>query len=122
MLFRSVDVSGAKYSARDGDKAITPLEGRSLVPAFANKPIERDAIFWEHEGNRAVRVGEWKLVAKSPGGPWELYNIPADRGETKNLAAEHTDKAQELRAKWEAWAARAHALPWIWKPDYKAGK
>ena len=50
------------------DQAITPLEGRSLVPAFADKPIDRDAIYWEHEGNRAVRVGDWKLVAEGPAG------------------------------------------------------
>lgn len=113
-----VDVSGAKYPEKVGDTAITPLEGRSLTTAFANKPIDRE-IFWEHEGNRAVRSGEWKLVAKDAGGPWELYNIPADRGETKNLAAEHADKVRELREKWEAWARRAHVLPWIWKPEYK---
>src|SRR6185312_13197746 len=54
-----VDLGGAKYPAAVKDQPITPLEGKSLVPAFADKPIDRDAIFWEHEGNRAVRVGEW---------------------------------------------------------------
>jgi arylsulfatase len=98
---------------------ITPFEGKSLVPAFANKPVERDAIFWEHEGNRAVRSGDWKLVAKSPGGKWELYNIPADRAEAKDLAAEHPERVKELREKWEAWARRAQVVPWIWNPEYK---
>jgi arylsulfatase len=114
-----LELSGAKYPAKVGDHAITPFEGKSLVPAFGNKPIERDAIFWEHEGNRAVRSGDWKLVAKSPGGRWELYNIPADRAEAKDLAAEHPERVKELREKWEAWAKRAHAVPWIWNPEYK---
>ena len=43
-------------------KPIQPMEGRSLVPAFDNQPIEREALYWEHEGNAAVRVGDWKLV------------------------------------------------------------
>ena len=33
---------------------------------------------WEHEGNRAVRMGQWKLVGDYPG-DWELYNTGADR-------------------------------------------
>jgi arylsulfatase len=114
-----LDLSGAKYPEKVGGQAITPFEGKSLVPAFANKPIERDAIFWEHEGNRAVRSGDWKLVAKGPGGRWELYNIPADRAEAKDLAAEHPEKVAGLRQKWEAWAKRAHVLPWVWTPEYK---
>ena len=63
-----VDLAGAAYPKEFAGKPITPLEGRSLLPAFDGKPIERDAIFWEHEGNRAVRQGDWKLVAKAPAG------------------------------------------------------
>lgn len=114
-----VDLSGAKYPVALNDQPITPLEGKSLVPTFADKPIDRDAIFWEHEGNRAVRVGDWKLVAKGPGGPWELYDIKADRTEAHDLAAKHPEKVSELRQKWEAWAHRAHVLPWPWTPEYK---
>ena len=91
------------------------------MPTFDGKPIERDAIYWEHEGNRAVRSGDWKLVAKGPGGPWELYDIAADRTESNDLAATHPEKVRELVAKWEAWAARANVLPWPWKPAYSAG-
>jgi len=72
-------------AVEDSDPA-TP-QGKSLVPAFTNRPIDRDAIFWEHEGNRAVRVGDWKLVANGPGGPWELYDLKTDRIESNNLAA-----------------------------------
>lgn len=114
-----VDAAGAVYPKSVDGRAITPLEGKSLLPALADRPIERDAIFWEHEGNRAVRSGDWKLVAKGPGGPWELYDIAADRTESYDLAARHPEKVQQLIAKWEAWAARAKVLPWVWKPAYQ---
>ncbi len=109
-----LDVSGATYPAGK-----TPPEGKSLVPAFAGKPIDRDAIYWEHEGNRAVRVGDWKLVAKGPDGPWELYDLKADRTEQHDLAAKHPDKVKEMVTKWESWAKRAKVLPWVWEPAYK---
>jgi arylsulfatase len=89
-----------------------------LRPAFQGERIEREAIYWEHEGNRAIRVGDWKLVAKGPAGAWELYNMAADRTETHNLASEKPELVGELRGKWEAWARRASVLPWIWKPAY----
>jgi len=112
-----VDLAGAEYPKKVGDNAITPLEGKSLLAAFANKPLDRD-LFWEHEGNRAMRSGNWKLVAKGAGAKWELYDIAADRTESADLAAEHPETVKDLAAKWEVWAKRANVLPWIWKPDY----
>lgn len=98
------------------------MEGRSLVPAFANQPIEREALFWEHEGNAAVRVGDWKLVRFGPNGPRELYNLQTDRTELHDLSAEQPDRAKELAARWDAWAERtnvnialgrqAHEMDW----------
>ncbi len=114
-----LDVSGAAYPKAVGEAAITPFEGVSLRPAFAGRPLDREAIFWEHEGNRAVRAGDWKLVAKGPGGAWELYNVPADRAEAHDLAAAHPDRVKELSARWEAWAKRSHVLPWPLKPEYQ---
>ena len=87
------------------------MEGKSLLPAFLGKEIEREAIYWEHEGNRAVRVGDWKLVAKGAKGKWELYNIAADRSEQKNLSEEMPEKAKQLAALWQAYAERAQVLP-----------
>lgn len=119
-----VDVSGAAYPTEiDGNK-ITPMEGRSLVPAFSGKTIQREAIYWEHEGNRAIRTGKWKLVAKGAKGPWELYDMEADRSEMHDLAAAQPDRVKEMAAQWEAWAKRAHVIPWPWdqkaKPKPKA--
>jgi arylsulfatase A-like enzyme len=104
------DVSGAKYPAMYNGNKITPLEGTSLVPAFADKAIERDAIYWEHEGNKAILVGHWKLVSKHPG-PWELYNLKEDRGETSDLAQEHPGRTKDLAARWQVWAERSQVLP-----------
>ena len=107
-----VDVGGARYPNEFHGQPIQPLEGRSLRPAFAGKPIQRDALYWEHEGNAAVRVRDWKLVRLGRNGTWELYDLKSDRTEQYNLAAQHPDRVQELTAKWEAWANRAHVKPY----------
>ena len=61
------------------------MEGVSLRPAFEGQPLDRkQPIFWEHEGNKAVRDGRWKLVQKWRG-PWELYDMEADRTELHDL-------------------------------------
>jgi arylsulfatase len=117
VLATCVDVAGAAYP-----KAATPPEGKSLVPAFAGRPIEREALYWEHEGNRAVSVGDWKAVAKGPGGKWELYDLSRDRTEGTDLVASEPEKLNELVRKWEAYAKRTNVLPWVWTPAYKESK
>jgi arylsulfatase len=107
-----VDVGGAKYPAQFQGKPIAAMEGRSLVPAFADKPIERDALYWEHEGNAAVRVDDWKLVRFGRNGPWELYDLKADRTELHDLSANQPERAKELAAKWDAWAERTNVKPY----------
>jgi hypothetical protein len=94
------------------------MEGRSLTPAFANRPIERDALYWEHEGNRAIRIGKWKLVAESPAGSWELYDMEQDRTEMHDLAEAQPGLVKSMVAQWELWARRTHAIPWPWQPPY----
>ena len=98
-----VDLGGAKYRG---------FEGVSLRPAFSGKRLERrDALYWEHEGNRAMRQGRWKLVLKHPG-QWELYDIAADRTEIHNLADKEPARVAEMAAQYERWAKRAGVLPW----------
>jgi arylsulfatase len=117
-----VELAGAKYPAERDSNAVTPTEGRSLLPAFAGKRVSREALYWEHEGNRAMRQGKWKLVAVDPAGPWELYDMERDRTEMHNLAASEPGRVKAMTAQWEAWARRTHAIPWMWSPQYGAGK
>jgi arylsulfatase len=63
------------------------------------------AIFWEHNENRAVRKGDWKLVAKK-GKAWELYNLAKDRTETTNLIETNRDIANDLIQAYEVWAKK----------------
>ena len=118
LMATCVDLAGAKYPKQFNGQQIQPLEGRSLVPAFQGKPIQREAIFWEHEGNRALRVGNWKLVAKEPRGPWELYDMEKDRTEMHDLAAAQPDRLKWMVALWEQWAKRTSAIPWPWGKPY----
>jgi arylsulfatase len=78
-----------------------PLPGRSLVPAFARDVTsKRDFLFFQHQGNRALRVGDWKIVASGPKAPWELYNLAEDRSETHDLAGRYPHKVKALAALW----------------------
>lgn len=114
-----VAIAGANFPAEHGGEKITPVQGVSLVPAFAGQPLNRRApIFFEHEGNRAIRDGKWKLVAKGPAGDWELYDTERDRTEMSNLAGSDPELVSQLAAKWETWAREANVLPWPWKPQY----
>ncbi|MGJ8695747.1 MAG: arylsulfatase [Verrucomicrobiaceae bacterium] len=94
-----------------------PVEGTSLAPIFKGEKIKRGKpIYWEHEGNRAVRDGDWKLVAKGVKGHWELYNIPADRTEMNNLATTHPDRVKTMSAQYETWAKERGVVPFgSWK-------
>ena len=83
-------------------ESIPPAPGKSLVPAFeSDVSIERACIWWLHEGNRAVRIGDYKLVA-SKGAPWELYDLRTDRAETNNLITSQPERAKQLEAVWNA--------------------
>lgn len=101
-----VELAGATYPQASKGQAILPMEGRSLVPAFRGEVAEgQRTLYWEHMGNRAVRQGDWKLVA-AKGEPWELYNLVEDRSEMKNRIADLPEKAAELQALYDTWAAK----------------
>jgi arylsulfatase A-like enzyme len=117
IMATAVDLAGAEYPAEFHGNAILPPEGVSLRPAFQGKPLNRPRpIFWEHEGNKAVRDEKWKLVQKWRG-PWELYDLDADRTELHNLAATHPDTVARLAAAWKSWQQRAFVDDWT-GPDH----
>ena len=104
-----VEIGEAKYPAELDGVQISPPEGKSLVPAFDGQPLARDFLAWEHEGNRALRAGDWKIVSLA-GKPWELYDLSHDRVELNDLADQQPVRVREMSAQWEEWAKRAHVL------------
>lgn len=110
-----IDVAGGQYPETFKGNNITPLEGVSLLPAFQNDELQNRAIFWEHEGNKAVRLENYKLVSKWEKDSeynWELYDLKADRSEINNLIAKMPEKAKELEILWKNWAKKAGVLTW----------
>jgi arylsulfatase A-like enzyme len=105
-----IELACATYPTDWNGHEILPMEGKSIVPAFTNEPVDRSALFWEHENNRAVRIGDLKLVSIA-GKPWELYDMATDREELHDLTASMADKAKSMQAQWEAWANRCHVYP-----------
>lgn len=109
LMATCLEVAGADYPAQHAGRAITPLEGRSLVPILGGGTREpHPELCWEHMGNRAIRVGDRKLVMAKDG-PWELYDLAADRTELHNLATERPDEAAALLERWRRWAAKVGA-------------
>jgi len=100
-----LELAGAQYPKTVADKPILPMEGRSLIPVLEEKPVADRPIFFEHEGNRAMRDGQWKLVALGSG-PWELYDFTHDRSELHDVAAKHPDIVARMSKAWNEWAAR----------------
>jgi arylsulfatase len=97
----ALDLAGARRPETWEGQPVPPAPGRSLVPVFARDGAAvHDELWWAHEGNRAIRVGDWKLVAAGESGAWELYDLSTDRGEMKNLAGEQPDKVRDLAARW----------------------
>ena len=119
-----VDVASAEYPDQFNGEQIVPLQGISLVPAFeGNELIRNTPLYWEHEGNRAIRTGKWKLVSRvkrnsnfteEDKDQWELYDLDADRTEMIDLAGQYPERVKEMSALWDEWASSADVTPWPW--------
>ena len=118
-----LELAGANFPGEFNGTAATPPEGLSLLPLFEGKRLDREFLFWEHEGNRAIRMGRWKLVQQLPEpmhftaedeNRWELYDLEKDPSETEDLAAKYPERVKEMAAKWEKEALRLGAKPWPW--------
>ncbi|NQT87938.1 arylsulfatase [bacterium] len=97
-----LDVAGVRPPNTWKGKPAPPMQGRSLAPAFAKDgSVPQPFLYFHHGGNRAIRVGDWKLAAAGGKGPWELYNLATDRCEMNNLAAKQPVKAKELADTWK---------------------
>lgn len=105
-----MEVTGSTYPKTYNGHEITPEEGKSLVPVLTDKVqgstwADRGPLCWEHEGNRAVRIGDWKLLGPH-GEPWKLYNVVNDRTEMHDMSEKYPEKARELKDAYDAWAKR----------------
>ena len=106
------ELADAPYPAERKGVAIQPVEGQSFVAALDDSQWRRDnPLYWEHEGNRAIRIGDWKLVSQHPGG-WELYNMLEDRTELNDLSAGESRRVAEMSALYDAWARRCEVRDW----------
>jgi arylsulfatase len=103
-----LELAGARYPDRINGFETQPVEGKSLIPLLKNQTTAiHDTLFWEHEGGRALRAGDWKIAALK-GEAWELFNLAEDRSEVSNLAARYPEKVQEMESAWERWNKRVN--------------
>jgi arylsulfatase len=85
--------------------------GQSLAPQWTQpsktgEASEARILWWQHEANRALRQGDWKIVASGKEAPWELYNLANDRAETINLALDRPEVLERLVGIWDQWTER----------------
>jgi arylsulfatase len=106
-----LELAGVTPPAGRDNTPVPPLQGRSFAASLATASAapQHEALWWSHDGNRAVRQGDWKLVA-ARGDPWELYDLAADRCETRNLAAAEPGRVAALDAEWRRIAGECAAL------------
>ena len=107
-----VEASGSGYPAEVNGTKIHTLEGESLLPLVRGEGWNRQKpLFWEHEGNCAIRLDNWKMVKKWSG-LWELYNLEQDRTELANLIGKNSTRAGKMEKLYNAWSERLDILPW----------
>ncbi len=103
-----VEVTGSHYPTEYNGNQILPMEGESIMSIVEGGELTRQEVtFWEHEGNKAVREGDWKAVS-TYGGRWYLYNVADDRTELYDLSTQHPDKVERFVKLWDEWAARCN--------------
>lgn len=97
-----VDITDANYPKTYRKEAIVPMQGTSILPAFEDKPIQREKpLYWQWGKGGAIRKNDMKAVFYDE--DWELYNIKEDRNEAQDLSKKKSDQLQDLKNKWENW-------------------
>ena len=112
LLPTCIELAKARYpSSRRGNKLIRPA-GRSLTPILSGGRLERpEGIFFEHQGNAAMRDGKWKLV-RAHAQPWSLYDLQADRTEWNDLAQVQPQRVAAMATRWKTWAKSVGVQTW----------
>jgi arylsulfatase len=112
-----MELADAPYPETYMNRQVLPYEGQSLVASFNDHSESDRLLFWEHQATRAIRKGDWKLVANRASnvepyvGPWELYDLSSDRSETVDLSGDHPEIVRELDSLWNDWALRCQVYP-----------
>lgn len=120
LMATCLEAAGADYPDLFNGKPVIPSPGRSLVPFFRGEsPEHHQILYWEHEGNRALLDGDWKLVSQL-GQEWELYRVDQDPSELNDLAKEYPERIKELSKNWQAWADEVGVVPWSKTGKYPA--
>lgn len=105
-----LDAADATYPNHYRDNAITPMEGKTLLPIFTGQTRQgHSQLFFEHYGHKAVREGKWKLVSDEDG-PWQLYHLGNDPSELHDVAEDQPEMVERLASDWRAWAIRTNAM------------
>jgi arylsulfatase A-like enzyme len=105
-----LDLAGVRAPETIAGKKVPLSPGKNLAPALRDEvPVERDSLWWLHDDHRAIRVGDWKLVAPK-GEAWELYDLSKDRAEQNDLSAQHPKRVREMAAKWKLQLENAREL------------
>ena len=100
-----VEVSRADYPTEVNGVPVVPMQGKSLAPLFSGETRDgHEAIYWEHNGRRAMRKDYWKIVAPRHSDQWELYNLQTDRNELNNVADTYPDILTQMEREWNIWA------------------
>ena len=116
-----IDVAKAKYPAQFKGNDIYALSGRSLSPVFSGSALDQHQyMFWEHEGNQAVRKNNWKAVKGNKMSEWELFNLSTDRAEEKNIASQYPDVLSDLVTHWNDWSKKNFVFPKHKDPNNKS--
>ena len=99
-----LELANVQYPTNYKGNDIQALRGRSLLDVINGESWQSvDTIYWEHEGGKALRIGDWKIVALK-NQPWQLYNLAQDLTETNNLANDYPAKVVEMTDTWHNWA------------------
>lgn len=107
-----LEVTGAPYLKELGGNGIQPVQGESILPLLKAQDWAREEpIFFEHEGNCAIRMGRFKLVRKH-GAAWELYDIEADRTELNDLSGRIGHLEADLLWRYRDWAEKQGVMDW----------
>jgi arylsulfatase A-like enzyme len=105
-----LELAGGKPPTAWNGTPAPPRPGKSLVPLFAKDgTVDHDYLWWFHDGHRAIRVGDWKLITDGPDDAWELYNLAGDRSETNDLAGKYPEKVSQLKRAWHEHLEEFHA-------------